>query len=226
VHAEATVNAISGPSFRFLNDIRATTTTAADAHRLLQQLQDSKLGEPWRMAKDLLLHGSRIYIPEHGDLRHQAIALAHTAGHEGMQKTPQCLRGDFFIPSDHALVQDFVRTCSICQRNKTETLQPGGLLQPLDMLSQVWADILMDFAEGLPKVHGKSVILTVVDGFSKYAHFIALGDPYTAASIACAFFEGIVCLHGFPCSIISDRDRSSRAMCGTASSRWPASHCT
>jgi hypothetical protein len=84
----------------------------------------------------------------------------------------------------------------------------------------------MDFAEGLPKVHGKSVILTVVDGFSKYAHFIALGDPYTAASIACAFFEGIVCLHGFPCSIISDRDRSSRAMCGTASSRWPASHCT
>jgi hypothetical protein len=64
----------------------------------------------------------------------------------------------------------------------------------------------MDFIEGLPKVGGKSVILTVVDRFSKYAHFIALGHPYTVASVARAFFDGIVRLHGFPSSIVSDRD--------------------
>jgi len=64
----------------------------------------------------------------------------------------------------------------------------------------------MDFVEALPKVHGKSVILTVVDRFSKYAHFIPLGHPYTAASVARAFFHNIVCLHGFPDSIVSDRD--------------------
>jgi hypothetical protein len=93
----------------------------------------------------------------------------------------------------------------MCQRNKTETLRPAGLLQPLDVPSQVWADISMDFIEGLPKVGGKSVILTVVDRFSKYAHFIVLSHPYTAASVARAFFDGIVCLHGFPSSIVSDR---------------------
>jgi len=70
-----------------------------------------------------------------------------------------------------------VRSCSTCQRNKTQALQPAGLLQPLDVPSQVWADISIDFIEGLPKVGGKSVILTVVDRFSKYAHFIALGQP-------------------------------------------------
>jgi hypothetical protein len=32
----------------------------------------------------------------------------------------------------------------------------------------VWADISIDFIEGLQKVAGKSVILTVVDRFSKY----------------------------------------------------------
>jgi hypothetical protein len=36
--------------------------------------------------------------------------------------------------------------------------------------SQVWADISMDFIDGLPKVGGKSVILTVVDHFS-YVRF-------------------------------------------------------
>jgi hypothetical protein len=64
----------------------------------------------------------------------------------------------------------------------------------------------MDFIEALPKVHGKSVILTVVDWFSKYAHFIPLGHPYTSTSVARAFFNEIVCLHGLPESIVSDRD--------------------
>ena len=64
----------------------------------------------------------------------------------------------------------------------------------------------MDFIEGFPKVGGKSVILTVVDRFSKYAHFIALGHPYSASSVAHAFFDNIVKLHGLPSSIVSDRD--------------------
>ena len=64
----------------------------------------------------------------------------------------------------------------------------------------------MEFIEGLPKVGGKSVILPAVDRFSKYAHFIALGHPYTATSTARAFFNNIVQLHGFSTSIVSDRD--------------------
>lgn len=44
------------------------------------------------------------------------------------------------------------------------------------------------------------IILTVIDCFSKYAHFIALRHSYVAASVARAFFEGVVHLHGFPTS--------------------------
>jgi hypothetical protein len=64
----------------------------------------------------------------------------------------------------------------------------------------------MDFIEALPKVHGKSVILIVVDRFSKFSHFISLRHPYTATSVARAFFNDIVRLHGLPESIVSDRD--------------------
>jgi hypothetical protein len=72
--------------------------------------------------------------------------------------------------------------------------------------SIVWADITMDFVEGFPRVNGKLVVLTVVDRFSKYGHFIALGHLYTATTIARAFFDNNVRLHGIPYSIVSDRD--------------------
>jgi hypothetical protein len=51
----------------------------------------------------------------------------------------------------------------------------------------VWADITMDFNEGFPRVDGKSVVLTVVDLFSMYAHFIPLGNMYTAVFVANVF---------------------------------------
>ena len=197
---------LSGPSFALIDDIRRATATAEDAQLLRRRLEAGELSAPWRVDDGLLLHGRRLFVPDHADLRHQALMLAHSVGHEGVQKTLHRLRSDFYIPGDRALVQDWVRSCSTCQRNKTETLQPAGLLQPLEVPSQVWADISMDFIEGLPKVGGKSVILTVVDRFSKYAHFIALGHPYTASSVARAFFDGIVWLHGFPSCIVSDRD--------------------
>ena len=145
------------------------------------------------------------------------LLLAHSTGHEGVQKTLHRLRADFYIPGDRALVRDWVRSCVTCHRNKTETLQPAGLLQPLEVSSQVWADISMDFIEGLPKVGGKSVILTVVDRFSKYAHFIALGHPYTAASVASSVYTSSL----LRSSVIGTQ--CSRAMSGATSSGWRVS---
>jgi hypothetical protein len=72
----------------------------------------------------------------------------------------------------------------------------------------VWVDIAIDFVEGFPHVGGggKSVVMAAVDRFSKYTHFISLGHPYTAVSVAQAFFDNIVKLHVISCSIVSDRD--------------------
>nr|XP_051201983.1 uncharacterized protein LOC127315544 [Lolium perenne] len=168
----------SGPSFAFIDEVRRATATAADAQQLRQRLADGELAAPWRLDKGLLLHGRRIFVPDHGDLRHQALSLAHSAGHEGVQKTLHRLRADFYIPGDGALVRDWVRACVTCQRNKTETLRPAGLLQPLDVPSQVWADISLDFIEGLPKVGGKSVILTVVDMTQPPAPSLPRESPY------------------------------------------------
>jgi hypothetical protein len=45
-----------------------------------------------------------------------------------------------------------------------------------------------------------------VGHFSMYAHFVPLGHLYTATSVAKAFFESIVRLHGLLESIVSYRD--------------------
>lgn len=50
------------------------------------------------------------------------------------------------------------------------------------------------------------MVLTIIDRFSKYAHFIPLGHPYTASSVAKAFFDNIVRLHGVHSSMVSDQD--------------------
>lgn len=173
---------------------------------------------PWRVVDDLVLHGNRVFVPASLPA---VLQLAHSTDHEGTQKTLQRLRQDFFVEHDRQLVRELVSSCVTCQRNKTEHLHPAGLLQPLDVPTQVWADIAMDFIDGLPRVNGKSVILTVVDRFSKYARFLALSHPYTAASVAKAFFDGIMKLHGFPTSIVSNRDP---VFTGVTCSRWPTSN--
>jgi hypothetical protein len=117
---------------------------------------------------------------------------AHGVSYEGVQKTLHQQRKIFFMPSARTIVLDFVHTCVMCQRNKTEHLHPTGLLQLLEVPFAVWVDVVMDFIEGFPKVSGKSVILTVMNKFSKYTHFIPLAHPYTATMAARAFFSNII----------------------------------
>jgi len=222
--AEATLAAISTPSFNLYNDLRREMGASTDLAALRDAVTTGERGATWRVQDDLILKEGRMFILSTSPLVLVVLSLAHTTGHEGAQKTLQCLRTKFYLEHDPRQVRDFVRACSTCQRNKTEALHPAGRLQPLPVPSRIWADIAMDFVKALPKVHGKSVILTVVDRFSKYAHFIPLGHPYTASSVAQAFFQDIVRLHGFSESIVSDRDPVCYRTClaGFVQARWCA----
>ena len=124
-------------------------------------------------------------------------------GHLGEVKTYRRLVADFYWVGMKKAVADYVKAYGICQRNKTLAMTPAGLLQPLQLPDKVWEDLSMDFIDGLPKSEGYDVIYVVVDGLSKYAHFIPLIHPYT--SVAERFITNIVKLYGMPHSIVSDR---------------------
>lgn len=128
-------------------------------------------------------------------------------GHMGGHKTYTRIASEWFWEGMRKQIKEYVKSCGICQTQKTSSLSPAGLLQPIPIPNLVWEHITMNFVEGLPRSQGKDTVLVFVDKLTKYAHFISLKHPYTAVIVATAFVKEIVRLHGFPTSIISDRDK-------------------
>jgi hypothetical protein len=203
---EGALLALSASRFDFINCLRQAQHTDPALVTLREDISIGSRRAPWSIVDDMIQFAGRLYIPPASPLVQEIMVAVHEDGHEGVQRTLHRLRRDFHFPNMKQLVQDLVRTCVVCQRYKSEHLHPAGLLLPLPVPQGVWTDIALDFIEALPRVRGKSVILTVVDRFSKYCHFIPLAHPYSAKSIAQAFFTDIVRLHGVPQSMVSDRD--------------------
>lgn len=81
---------------------------------------------------------------------------------------------------------------------KYETTPPKGLFQPLPISKQAWADISIDFIEGLQVSQGFNTIFVMVDGWiHEIWTLMTLTQPYTTASVAQVFLNSVFKLHGF-----------------------------
>jgi transposase InsO family protein len=137
----------------------------------------------------------------------QTLHASAIGGHSGIQATLQRIRQLFAWPEMKSTVQRFIDQCSICKQAKTERVKYPGLLQPLAVPDSAWQVVSLDFVEGLPRSSGFTTILVVVDKLTKYAHFLPLSHPYTAAQVAQLYFDQVFRLHSMPAALISDRDK-------------------
>lgn len=171
---------------------------------------DSTAVPHYTLANGILRYKSKVLVGNNGPLRLQLLENFHKlalGGHSGERATFQRLKLVFFWPGMHQQVKEFVKACPVCQKNKAEHIPYPGLLQPLPVVDLAWTHISMDFVEGLPKSHGKDVILVVVDRFTKYSHFLTLSHPFTVQDVVQLFIDQIFRLHGVPSVIVTDRDR-------------------
>jgi hypothetical protein len=100
----------------------------------------------------------------------------------------------------------YVVECNTCRRIKANHMRTTGLLQPLSIPVWKWKDISMDFIVGLPLTGCKfNSIWVIIDRFTKSAHFILVHTRYRAKMYTELYISRIMCLHGVPKTIISDR---------------------
>jgi transposase InsO family protein len=79
-------------------------------------------------------------------------------------------------------------------------------LQPLKIPQWKWEEISADFIVGLPTTQSSyDSIWVIIDHFLKVAHFIPVKTTYKGAKLAELYIARIVCLHGLPKKIVSDR---------------------
>ncbi|KAJ9516381.1 hypothetical protein QJQ45_011054 [Haematococcus lacustris] len=162
---------------------------------------------------NLLYHTGResvkLYIPV-GPLRTDLLCEAHDipiSGHLGRDKTYARLSRLYFWPRMAASVHDYVRTCLACQRNKSNTQRPIGLLQSLPVPQHRWEHVSLDLITQLPvTTSGHDAIVVFVDKLTKMIHAIPTTTSITASTLARIFFDHVFRLHGLPKVIVSDRD--------------------
>jgi len=165
---------------------------------------------PGIQSKDGLWYvGNRLVIPRTGDLREMLFQLAHDVlGHFGFDKTYASLRESYFWPNMHRdLETAYVPGCAECQRNKSSTSKPIGLLHPLPVPEGRGDSVAIDFVGPLPEDEGHDMIVTFTDRLGADVHILPCSSTLTAENLAVIFFDNWYCENGLPLEIISDRDK-------------------
>ena len=156
----------------------------------------------------LVLKNGLIYIPDCEHLKLQILQACHdskTAGHLGQKNTLERVSRNYYWPGMRRMINDYVKTCDNCARNKAPRHRPHGLLHPLPIPTNSWKSVSMDLIMELPVSNGFNSILVCVDRFSKMSHFIPTNSDLMAEGAASLYLQNVFRLHGLPNDIVSDR---------------------
>uniref|UniRef100_A0A8B9HPR9 Gypsy retrotransposon integrase-like protein 1 n=1 Tax=Astyanax mexicanus TaxID=7994 RepID=A0A8B9HPR9_ASTMX len=148
----------------------------------------------------------RTYVPE--QCRDRLMPWAHTSltsGHPGEICTYQLLESDFWWENMRSDIHHFVSFCTVCAQSKTPRTLPAGKIVPLPVPARPWTHLAVDFVTDLPESMGQTVIMTVIDHFSRGVRLISFSKMPTALETAEALFNHVFRIFGIPEDIVSDR---------------------
>lgn len=179
------------PHPKFLEGLKREFVESDEFKSLIACARD----DPWQCSEftlqdNLLLYKGRIWINRDNTFIPLLLEEFHKSpleGHMGLAKTLSRLKQSFYWEGMCCDTQQFIRQCIDCLQMKYVPQKPAGLLLPIPLSSQPWEDLALDFITGLPNFQGTTVIMTVVDHFSKGAHFWITPFPFHGPHSSTAF---------------------------------------
>jgi hypothetical protein len=209
-----------------LNDPAAALqyTTASDQDALLKEVLEwhqssveerkqatkSFLYKQFRKIGDKWFFGDRIYVPASEPLKLTVLKRYHDlaiAGHQGIRRTKTKLKEYYFWPQMDQDIERYISTCITCQRNADRNTNLPGLLHPLEVPTDRFKDISIDFANIPQHPDGWNQLMVVVCRLTKLVRLIPCKDSDRTDQSARRFLTGwFSCGFGLPATITSDRD--------------------
>jgi len=169
---------------------------------------DKEADMQWKVIAGALTFEGRIYVPE--TLRNQVISLFHDnpeSGHFGALRTAELVSRDFYCLGLDTTVLKYVAGCEVCHRIKAPGHPRYAANMPLPPPYNPWDAIAMDFVTNLPEStkSGYTGILVIVDRLRKMAIYLPCRKDIDSLELAHMFFEHVICNHGVPNNIVTDR---------------------
>ncbi|KAM9983570.1 hypothetical protein ACTFIY_000292 [Dictyostelium cf. discoideum] len=133
------------------------------------------------------------------------------SGHHALDITYNNIRQDYYFKEMFSIIKRYIKSCAICQLNINH--KDNGILQSLEIPFEVWRDISIDFLS-LPKttyaLNGFTVevdqVCVIVCRLSKMVHIVPCHKTIDAEHTAQLLLNHVFQLHGYPRTIVSDRD--------------------
>jgi hypothetical protein len=190
-------------------EIREGQLEDAKLKEIRQLIQDNKTSDFSEDSQGILWLSKQICVLDLKPIKESILREAHDSAysiHPGSTKIYKDLKTRYWWNGMKRDVAEYVALCDTCQRVKAEHQRPARLLQPLKIPEWKWEEIGMDFIVGLPRTQaGYDSIWVIVDRHTKVAHFIPVKTTNSGAKLAELYMSQIVCLHGVPKKIVSDR---------------------
>jgi hypothetical protein len=192
-----------------LQEIRKGQAEDEKIQEIRCNIKEEKSPDFLEDVEGVLWYKGRICVPNLKELKDKILREAHESAysiHPGGNKMYHDLKATCWWYGMKRDAAEYVALCDTCQRVKAEHQRPAGLLQPLQVPEWKWEEIAMDFIMGLPRTQsGYDSIWVIVDRLTKVAHFIPVKTTYSGPQLAELYMPRIVCLHGVPKKIVSDR---------------------
>lgn len=215
--AAATETAYSDMPEPLADLLRTLQRGDAHASKVISELlaggMEAEQSSPWHLTQDSLLrYKGCVFVPKDTAVRAEILRTHHDdpqGGHFGIKRTLDTIQRKYYwqgLPSD---VKNHVKTCQVCQENRTPRHKPYGMLERVAQPTRPFETISLDFITGLPPSRWRNkvynAILVVVDLYTKFCFYIPCTKDIDAQDLAELIFARVVAFVGMPQNLVSDR---------------------